>query len=184
MINFGDVTKENIKEHNINWPETPHHPYRILIIAGSGSRKTNSLFYLIHQQSNIDKIYLYTKHPYKAKYKFLINKRKSTDLKHFNDSETCIEYSNDMDDIYKNIEEYNSNKKRKILIAFDDTIANMLSNKKRNPVVTELLLRRRKLNIYFVFITQYYFSVPKNFRLNSTLYFITKIRQIFTFKTL
>ena len=66
-----------------------------------------------------------------------------------------------MDDIYKNIEEYNPNKKRKILIAFDDTIADMLSNKKLNPIVTELFIRGRKLNISLVFITQSYFAVPK-----------------------
>ena len=67
-----------------------------------------------------------------------------------------------MDVIYKNIEEYNPNNKRKILIVSDDVIADMLSNKKLNPIVTELFIRGRKLNIYFVFITQSYFAVPKN----------------------
>ena len=86
-----------------------------------------------------------------------------------------IEHSNDMDDIYKNIEEYNPNKKRKILIVFDGMIADMLSNKKLNPIVTELFIRGRKLNISLVFITQSYFAVPKNIRLNSTHYFIMKI---------
>ena len=105
MINFDDVTKENIKEHNPNWPQIPDHPYRILIIGGSGSGKTNSLFNLINEEPDIDKIYLYAKDPYEAKYQFLINKRESTGLKHFNDSKAFIEYSNDMDDIYKNIEE-------------------------------------------------------------------------------
>ena len=80
-----------------------------------------------------------------------------------------------MDDFYKNIEEYNPNKKRKILIVFDDMIADMLSNKKLNPIVTELFIRGRKLNISLVFITQCYFAVPKNVRLNSTHYFIMKI---------
>ena len=137
--------------------------YKILIIGGSGSAKTNSLFNLINQQPDIDKSYLYTKDPYDAKYQFLINERESTDLKPFNDSKSFIEYSNDMDDIYKRIEEYNPNKKRIILIVFDD----MLSNKKLNPLVTELFIRGRKLNISIVFITQPYFSVPKNIRLNS-----------------
>ena len=68
MINFDDVTKENIKEHNPNWPQIPDHPYRILIIGGSGSGKTNSLFNLINHQPNIDKIYLYAKDLYEAKY--------------------------------------------------------------------------------------------------------------------
>ena len=67
---------------------------------------------LINNESDIDKIYLYAKDPYKAKYKLLINKRESTGLKYFNDSKGFIEYSNDMDDIYKNIEEYSPNKKR------------------------------------------------------------------------
>ena len=80
-----------------------------------------------------------------------------------------------MDDIYKNIEEYNSNKKRRILIVFDDMIIDMLSNKKLNPIVIELFMRSRKLNICFVFITQSYFAVTKNIRLNSTHYFVTKI---------
>ena len=106
--------------------------------------------------------------------KFLINKQESTGSKHLNVSKAFTEYSNDMDDIYKNIEEYNPNKKRKVLIVFD-MIADMLSNKTLNPVVTELLIKGRKLNIYHVFITQSYFNVPKNIRLNSTHYFIMKI---------
>ena len=175
MINFDSVTKEIINKHNTNWPEVPDYPYRILIIGRSGSGKTNSLFNLIDEERDIDKIYLYAKDPYEAKYQFLINKRESTGLKHFNDSKAFIEYSNDMDDIYKNIEEYNPNKKRKILIVFDDMIADMLSNKKLNPIVTELFIRGRKLNISLVFITQSYFAVPKNIRLNSTHYFIMKI---------
>ena len=83
----------------------------------------------------------------------LINKRESTGLKYLNDPKAFIEYSNDMDDIYENIEEYNPNKKRKILIAFGDMIADMLSNKKLKPVVTGLFIRGRKLNISLVFIT-------------------------------
>ena len=71
---------------------------------------------------------------------------------YFNDTKAFIEYSNDMDDVYKNIEEYNPNKKRKILIVFDDMIADMLSNKKLNPVVTELFIRGRKLNISLIFL--------------------------------
>ena len=104
MINFGDVTKENIKEHTPNWPQSPEHPYRILIIGGSGSGKTNSLCNLINQQPDIDKIYLYDKDPLEAKYQFLINKKENTSLKHFNHSKSFFEYSNDMDYIYKSIE--------------------------------------------------------------------------------
>ena len=112
MINFDDVTKENIKEHNPNCPLIPDHPYRLLQIGGSGSGKTNSLFNLINQQSDIDKVYSYTKDPYEAKYQFLIKKHEYVETKYFNCSKTFIEYPNDMDDIYKNIEDCNPNKKR------------------------------------------------------------------------
>ena len=175
MFNFDYITKKDIKEHNPKWPEIPDHPYRILIIGGSGSGKRDALLNLINNESDIDKIYLYVKDPCEAKYQLLINKRESKDLKYLNDSKAFIEYSNDMDDSYKNIEDYNPNKKRKILIVFDDMIADMLSNKKLNPVVTELFIRGRKLNISLVFITQSYFAVPKNIRLNSTNYFVKKI---------
>ena len=79
-----------------------------------------------------------------------------------------------MDDIYKNIEEKNTNKGRKILIIFNDMITDMLINKKLNPIVTELFIRGKKLNISLVFITQSYFAVPKNIRINSAHYFIMK----------
>ena len=92
-----------------------------------------------------------------------------------NDSKAFIEFSSEMDNIYKNIEEYNPNKRGKILIVFDDMIDDMLSNKKLNPKVTELLIRGRKLNISLVFITQFYFVVSKTIRLNSTHYFVMKI---------
>ena len=115
---------------------------------------------------------VYTK--FCAKFQFLINKRESTGLKHFNDSEAFIEHSNDMDDFYKNIEEYNLSKKRKILIVFDDMVVDILSNKKLNPIVTELFIRGRKLNISLVFLRQSYFAVPKNIRLSSTDSFILK----------
>ena len=90
-------------------------------------------------------------------------------MKHFNDLKAFIEYSNDMQDVYKNIEEYNINKKRKILIVFDDLIADIINNKELNPIVTESFIRERKLNISVAFITRSYFKVPKDVRLNSTL---------------
>ena len=121
------------------------------------------------------KNFLYAKDPYEAKYKFLINKNESTGLKHFNDSKAFLEYSNDMDDIYKIVQEYNPNKKRKILIVFDAMVADVLSNKKLNPIVTELFIRGRKLNISLVFITESYFAVPKNIRLNSPHYLFREI---------
>ena len=118
---------------------------------------------LINHEPDIDKIYLYAKDPFYKKYQLLINKRESTGTNHLNDCEAFIEYSNDMDDIYKNIEEYNLNKKRKIFIVFDDLMADMISNKKLNPRVTELFIRGRKLNISLVFITRSYFAVPKKY---------------------
>ena len=175
MINFDDYTNENIVEHNLKWPYIPDHPYRILIIGGSGSRKTNALLNLINNQPDIDKIYLYAKDPYETKYQYLINKREKVGLDHFADPKAFMEYSNDMQDVYKNIEDYNPIKKRKVLIIFDDMTVDMINNNKLNPIVTELFIRGRKLNISIVFITQSYFKVPKDIRLNSTHFFIMKI---------
>ena len=95
-------------------------------------------------------------------------------LKNFNDAKAFMEYSNDMDDIYKNIEEYKANKNRKILIVFDVMIADMLSDKMLNPIVTELNIKGRKLNISPVFIAKFYLAVPKIIRLNFRYYFIMK----------
>ena len=175
MINFDDYTNENKTEHNKKWPYIPAHPYRILIIRGSGSGKTNALLNLINNQLDINKIYLYAKDPYEAKYQFLVKKRKNTGLKHINDPKAFIEYSNDMQDIYKDIDEYNTDKERKILIVFDDMNADMINNKKLNSVVTELFIRGKKINISLVFITQSYIKFPKDVRLNSTHFFIMKI---------
>ena len=86
-----------------------------------------------------------------------------------------MEYSNDMHDVYKNIEDYNPGKKREVLIIFDDMIADMINNNKLDSVVTELFIRCRKLNISIAFITQSYFRVPKDVRLNSTHFFVMKI---------
>ena len=175
MINFGDYTNENIIKHNSKWLYIPDHPYRILIIGGSGSGKTNALLNLINNQPNIDNIYLYAKVLYEKKYQYLINKREKVGLNHFDDPKAFMEYSNDMQDVYENIEDYNPIKKRKILIIFDDMIADMINNNKLNPIVTEFFIRGRKLNISIVFITQSYFKVPKDVRLNSTHFIIMKI---------
>ena len=129
----------------------------------------------MENQPIIDKIYLYAKDPYEAKYQYLINKREGVDIDHFNDPKPFIEYSNDMHDVYKYIDEYNSDKGNKVLIAFDDMIADMINNKKLNSLVTELFIRGRKLNTSLVFITQSYFKVPKDVRLNTTHFFIVKI---------
>ena len=167
MINFDDYTNENKIEHNSKWPYIPDHPYRILIVGGSGLGKTTALLNLINNQLGIDKIYLYAKDPYEAKYQCLINKREKVGLDHFKDLKAFMEYSIDMEEVYKNIENYNPGKKSKILILFDDMIADMINNKTLNPVVTELFIRGGKLNISIVFITQSHFKVPKDVKLNS-----------------
>ena len=95
MINFDDYTNENKTKYNQNWPYIPDHPYRILIIGGSGSGKSNVLLNLIENQPDIDKIYLYAKDHHEAKYQYWINIREKVGLKRFNDPKAFIEYSNE-----------------------------------------------------------------------------------------
>ena len=122
MINFDDYVNENKTKHNKNWPYIPDDPHRILIIGGSGSGKTNLLLDLIENHQDVDKIYLYAKDPYEAKYQYLINKRECVGINYFNDPKAFIEYSNDMHhDVYKNIDDYNRDKENKILMIFNDT---------------------------------------------------------------
>ena len=128
MINFDDYTNENKIEHNSKWPHVLDHPYRILTVGGSGSGKTNALLNLINNQPDIDKIYLYAKDPYEAKYQYLINKHEKVGLDHFKEPKAFMEFSNVMEEVYKNIENYNPGKKRKILIVFDDMIADMIND--------------------------------------------------------
>ena len=175
MINLDSIINKNNEEHNEKWPYIPDHPYRILIIGGSGSGKTNTLLNLINKQKDIDKIYLDARDLSKSKYKYLIKNRENAGIKHLNDSKAFIECSNTMDDVYENINDYNPNRRRKILIVFDDMIADIMTNKKFQAIIKELFIRCRKINISLVFITQSYFSVPKDVRLNSTHYFIMKI---------
>ena len=92
MINFDDYVNENKTEYNKNWPYIPDKPHKILIIGGSGSGKANVLMNLIENQPDIHKIYLYAKYPYEAKYQYLINKRESVGINHFNDPKAFIEY--------------------------------------------------------------------------------------------
>ena len=118
--------------------QVAHKFWSVIENAGSGPGKANSIFNLISKLLDIEKIYLYAKDPYEAKYQFLKKKRESTGLKHLNDSKAFIGYSNDMDG--KNIEEFSLNKKCKILIVFYDMIADMLSKKKLKPIVIELII--------------------------------------------
>ena len=121
-----------IKQHNSNWPYIADHPYRILIVGGSGSGKANVLLNLINNQSHIDKIYLYAKDPFEGKDQYLIKSRKKVGLHYFNAAKAFMDYSNNIQDVYKNIEEYNQGKKRKVFIVFYDMIADMINNKKLN----------------------------------------------------
>ena len=152
MINFDDIVSENKTMHNKNWPYIPDHLCRILTIGGSGSGKTKALLNIIENQPDIDKIYLYANDPYEAKYQYLINKWEGVGINYFKDLKAFIEYSNDMNNVYKNTYYYNPDKKNKILIVFDDMIADIVQNKKLNSVVAKLLITGRKLNISLVFI--------------------------------
>ena len=116
-------------------------------------------------------MYLYARDPYKAKYQYLINKCEKVGSDHFNDPKAFMEYSNDVQDVYKNTEDYNPGKKRKTLIVFDDMIADMINDKNLNPVVTELLIRGRKIGLSLIFISQSYLEIPKDVKLNSTHFF-------------
>ena len=171
MLNLGNTC--NDKSDDENWS------FRMLIIGPSGSGKTNTLLHLIqnlNETTHVDKIYLYAKDLNEPKYELLINNRKNAGIKHFNDSTAFIEYSNDMDDVSTNIDDYNKKRKRKVLIIFDDMIAGIMSSKKFKATIKELFIRCRKLNISIVFITQSYFRTPKDARLNSTHYVIMKIQ--------
>ena len=157
MFTLDSITNENNKEHNKKWSFIPDHSYRILIIGG------------------IDKICLYAKDLSELKHEFLIRKWQDVGIKHLNDSNAFIECSNTIDDVYENIADYNPNTKRKISFVFDQMISGFMANKKFQAIIKELFIRCRKLNILFVFITQSYFSVPKDVRLNSTYCLIIKI---------
>ena len=168
MFNLDNITSKN---------DSKKWPYRMLIIGPSGSGKTNALHNLIQKESGnlIDKIYLYAKDLDEPNYQFLIEKRENAGIKNLNDPSVFIVYSNTMDYVYNNIDDYNPKRKRKILIVFNDMIANIMANKRFQAIIKELFIRCRKLNISLVFITKSYFNVPKEVRLNSTHYLIMKI---------
>ena len=129
-------------------------------------KKTNSLISLTNEQDDIDKIYFYAKDLSEPQYEYLIKKRKNSVIRHFDDLNALIECSNTLDDVYKNIDDYKPSRKRKILIVFDDMVADVKSNKKLQFKIKELFIKFKRLNISLVFITQSYSTVPKDIRLN------------------
>ena len=159
----------NDKKEQDNWP------FCMLIIGPSGSGKTNTLLHLIDKLHPIDKIYHYAKDLSEPKYEYLINKRKQAGIKNLNDPKAFIEYSDDMNDVYKKISDYNKKHDKKVLLVFDHMIADIEYNKNFKKVIKELFYRARKLNISIVFITQSYFRALKDARLNSMHYILMKI---------
>ena len=127
MFNLDEIVNDNNKVHNEKQPYIPEHPYWILINGGSGSRKTNTLLNLIGEQNNIDKMYLYAKGLSELKYEFLIKKSKTTEIKHINNPNAFIECLNTVDGVYDNIDDYNQSRTRKILIVFNDMIADAMT---------------------------------------------------------
>ena len=169
MLNLNNIVgNKKIKEDN-DWP------FRMLIIGPSGSGKTNTLLHIINNLHPIDKIYLYVKDIDEKKYQFLVNKREQAGIKNLNDPHAFIEYSNDMDDVLDDINNYNKNRDKKVLIVFDDMIADIEYNKKFKRIIKELFYRARKINVSIVFITQSYFRALKDARLNITYYILMKI---------
>ena len=155
------VLQTKTTKNNEKWPYIPDHPYRTLIIDGSGSGKTNALINLINEQNDTDKIYLYARDLSEPKYEYLIKKREDAGIKHVNNPNAFIKCSNTMDDIYENINDYNLIRKRKRLIFLDDMIADIMTNKKFQAIIKELFIRCRKLNISLVSITQSLFFCSK-----------------------
>ena len=127
MLNLDKIT--NNKNENEDWP------FRMLIIGPSGSGKTNTLLHLINNLHPIDKIYLYAKDLSGPKYEFLINKREQAGIKNLHDPHAFIEYSNDMNDVYENINNYNKNRDKKVLVVFDDMIADVEYNKNFKRII-------------------------------------------------
>ena len=171
MLNLDDIVsnKNKSSSENDDWP------FRMLIIGPSGSAKTNTLLHLINNFHPIDKIYLYAKDADEKKYQYLTNKREQVGIQNLNDPYAFIEYSNDINDVLENINNYNKNRDKKVLIIFDDMIADIMRSEKFKAIVKELFIRCRKLNISIVFITQSYFRTPKDARLNSTQYILMEI---------
>ena len=171
MLNLDNI----VSNKNMSSSKDNNWPFRMLIIGPSGSGKTNTLLHLINNLHPIDKSYLYAKDIHEPKYEYLINKREQAGIKNLNDPQAFIEYSDDMNDVLDDINDYNKNRDKKVLIVFDDMIADIEYNKNFKQIIKELFYRARKINVSIVFITQSYFKALKDARLNSTHYILMKI---------
>ena len=154
MLNLDNI----VNNKNTSSLEDNNWPFRTLIIGPSGSGKTNTLLHLTNNLHPIDKIYFYAKDIHEPKYEYLINKREKAGIKNLNDLHAFIEYSDDMNDVLDDINNYNKNRDKKVLIVFDDMIADIEYNKKFKRIIKELFYRARKINMSIVFITQSYFK--------------------------
>ena len=171
MLNLDSIgsNKNTSSSEDNNWP------FRMLIIGPSGSGKTNILLHLINNLHPIDKIYLYAKDIHEPKYEYLINKAEQAGIKNLNDPHAFIEYSDDMNDVLDDINDCNKNIDKKVIIVFDDMIADIEYNKNFKRIIKELFYRAHKINVSIVFITQSYFRALKDTRLNSTHYILMRI---------
>ena len=171
MLNLDSIVSNKNKgsSEDNNWP------FRMLIIGPSGSGKTNTLLHLINNSHPIDKIHLYAKDIHEPKYEYLINKGEQAGIKNLNDPNAFIEYSDDLNDELDDISDYNKNRDRKVLIVFDDMIADIEYNKNFKRIIKELFYRARKINVSIVFITESYFRTLKDARLNSTHYIFMRL---------
>ena len=178
MLNLDNIVSnknENKDTTGSSFLELNNWPFRMLIIGPSDSGKTNTLLHLINNLHPIDKIYLYPKDINEPKYEYLINKREQAVIKNLNEPlYSFIEYLDDMDDVLDDINNYNENRDKKVLMVFDDMIADIEYNKNFNRIIKELFYRAPKINVSIVFITQSYFRALKDARLNSTYYILVK----------
>ena len=165
MLNLDNI----VSNENTSSSERNNWPFRMLIIGPSGSGKTNTLLHLINNLHPIGKDI------HEPKYEYLINKREQAGIKNLNDPHAFIEYSDDMNDVLDDINDYNENRDKKLLIVFDDMIADIEYNKNFKRIIKELSYRARKINVSIVFITQSYFKALKDARLNSTHYILMRI---------
>ena len=171
MLNLDNIVSNDNKTSS----EDNDWPFRMLIIGPSRSGKTNTLLHSINDLHPIDKIYLYAKDIREPKYEHLINKREQAGIKNLNDPHAFIQYTDDMNDVLDDINNYNKIRDKKVLIVFDDMIGDIGYNKNFKQIIKEPVYRARKINVSIVFITQSYFRALKDARLNSTHYIIIKI---------